>query len=249
MNVAPYGILIALFFAPLHTDYQAIITRLGLVQLYCFIYFLGTLNNTAAYPLEKTVMYQEVAEGAYTVTPYFVSYTLLELPFTIFAALLTTVASAIPLGIRSWEVLFAMFFDIFALIFCGESLALALNSVVSDSGLTLSITNTLICVAQTMAGILSVDMPSVLKGVNYISPIKYVTGNLASYLFNEVSFDCAPHGTAPDGNCIRTHGRDILRIYKLDHNPRTQLVALAVVVVGYRVFAFSVLYLRKRRWV
>lgn len=155
MNVVPYGILIALFFAPLHTDYQAVLTRLGLVQLICFLYFIGTLNNTAHFPLERAVMNQEVEERAYSVAPFFVSFTLLELPFTIIASLLAAAIAAFPLGVRSAEIYFAIFFDTFALVSCGESLALALNSVISDSGLTLSITNMFICVAQTMAGILS----------------------------------------------------------------------------------------------
>jgi ABC-type multidrug transport system ATPase subunit len=248
MNVVPYGILIALFFAPLRTNYQAIFTRLGMTQLYCFMYFMGTLNNTAAYPLEKKVMYQEVTERAYTISPFFVSYSVLELPFTITAALLTAVVSAFPLGICSTEVFFALFFDIFALISCGESLALALNSFVSDSGLTLSITNTVICVAQTMAGILSIDMPEPLKVVNYISPIKYVAANLAPYLLRGVSFDCVPDEETSDRNCARTQGDDILKLYSLNHNPRIQLAALGAVVVGYRLFAFLALYLRKHSW-
>jgi ABC-type multidrug transport system ATPase subunit len=248
MNVVPYGILISLFFAPLHTDYQDVFTRLGMIQLYCFIYFMGTLNNTAVYPMEMTVMYQEVSEQAYTVSPFFVSYTVLELPFTFTAALLTAIASAFPLGIRSTEIFFAMFFDIFALISCGESLALALNSIIPDSGLTLSITNTLICIAQTMAGILSINMPSPLRGINYISPLKYVAGNLSPYLLSGISFDCPPDEKASNGSCVLTQGDDILKLYKLNYNPKIQLACLGAVVVGYRLFAFMVLYLRKHNW-
>jgi hypothetical protein len=248
MNVVPYGLLIALFFTPLHTDYQAVLTRLGLVQLCCFIYFLGTLNNTAHFPLEKAVMNREVEERAYSVIPFFVSFTLLEIPFSIIASVLAAALAAFPLGVRSAEVYFAMAFDTFALISCGESLALALNSVISDSGLTLSITNMLICVAQTMAGILSVDMPGFLKAINYISPLPYVARNLMPYFFRGVVFDCSPEDKLVGGECVQTKGEDILRLYDFDRNPRVQLAILAGVVVGYRLFAFMVLYLRKRTW-
>jgi ABC-type multidrug transport system ATPase subunit/ABC-type multidrug transport system permease subunit len=248
MNVVPYGALIALFFAPLHTDYQAILTRLGMIQLYCFLYFMGTLNNTTVYPLEKSVINQEIAERTYTITPFFVSYSLLELPFTTLAAFGTAILSAFPLGIRSAEVFFAMFFNTFALLSCGESLAFIVNSVVPDSGLTMSITNTLICVAQSMAGILSINMPEGLKAINYISPIKYVAGNLAPYLLRGITFDCPPEEMSPGNECVQTRGDDILRLYELDYNPRIQLAILVGVMFAYRLLAFLVLYLRKRNW-
>lgn len=248
MNVVPYGLLIALFFAPLHTDYQAVLTRLGLVQLFCFLYFMGTLNNTAHFPLEKAVMDQEVEERAYSVVPFFVSFTLLEIPFSIAASVLAAALAAFPIGVRSAEVYFAIAFDTFALISCGESLALALNSVISDSGLTLSVTNMLICVAQTMAGILSVDMPRFLKAINYVSPLPYVSRNLMPYFFRGVTFDCSPDDKLPGGSCVQTEGDDVLRLYDFDRNPRIQLAILAGVVVGYRLFGFLILYLRKRSW-
>ncbi|KAF2663360.1 pleiotropic drug resistance protein, ABC superfamily [Microthyrium microscopicum] len=248
MNVVPYGLLIALFFAPLHTDYQAILTRLGLIQLVCFMYFMGTLNNAAHFPIEKPVMNQEVEERAYTVVPFFVSFSLLELPFTLVASCLAAVVAAFPIGVRSAEVYFAMFFNIFAMLSCGESLALALNSVLSDSGLTLSVTNVLICIAQTMAGVLSINMPKFLRDINRISPITYVAGNLAPYFFRGVVFDCSPEKKLPGESCIQTKGDDILQLYGLDHNPRVQLAILAGVMLGYRLFAFVVLYLRKRTW-
>lgn len=248
MNVVPYGILIALFFSPLRTDYQAVLTRMGLIQLYCFLYFLGTLNNTAHYPLEAPVMNQEVEERAYTVVPFFVSFTLLEFPFTLVSSMLTAAIAVFPLGVRSAEVYFALAFDAWALISCGESLALASNAVISDSGLTLSITNMLICIAQTMGGLLSVNMPTFLKAINHISPLPYVCRNLMPYFFRGVTFDCSPEDKLPGRTCIQTKGEDILSLYGFDRNPRIQLAILAGVVVGHRVFAFMVLCLRKRSW-
>jgi ABC-type multidrug transport system permease subunit len=248
MNIVPYGALIALFFAPLHTDYQALLTRMGLIQLYCFLYYMGTLNNVAHLPLEKRVLDQEIEERAYSPIPFFASFTLIELPLTIVASLIMTTIATFPLGIKSAEVFLSMSFDSFALITCGESLALAMNSVISDSRLTLSITNIFISIAQTMAGILNVNMPTWLQRVNYISPLTYVSRNLMPYFFRGVTFDCNPEDVLSSGACRKIHGDDILRLYRFNYDPKVQLAILAGVVVGYRVFAFLVLCLAKRSW-
>jgi hypothetical protein len=192
MNVVPYGALIALFFVPFHTDYQAILTRLGLIQLLCFLYFMGTIINTSHYPLERRTMDQEIQERGYTVLPFFLSFSLLELPFTIVAALLTTIVAVFPLVIRDAETFFAICFDIFALLPCGESLSMALNSILADSGLSLSVASMLVCIAQTMAGVLSINMPGFLRGINHTSLISYTASNLAPYFFRGVVFDCSP---------------------------------------------------------
>jgi energy-coupling factor transporter ATP-binding protein EcfA2 len=249
MNVVPYGALISLFFAPLHNDYQALQSRLGLVQLLCFVFFMGTLNNMAAYPLEKGVMFQETAENAYSVVSFFVSYSLLELPFDIVAGFLTAIIAAFPLGIRSAEVVCAMAFDVFALVSCGESVGIAFNTLLSHSGLTLNVTNTLICIIQTMGGLLSVGMPKILQDLNYLSPVKYVIGNLAPYILRGVRFECSSEEILPgETECVQTTGEDVLQLYGLDKSPHQQLLLLATVVVAYRLTAFGVLYAMKGNW-
>ena len=47
MQVVGYGVIMALFFAPLKSDYASIQTRLGLVQQVCPLYFVGMLQNVA----------------------------------------------------------------------------------------------------------------------------------------------------------------------------------------------------------
>ena len=47
MQVVGYGIVMALFFAPLRTDYYSIQTRLGFIQEVSPLYFVGVLQNVA----------------------------------------------------------------------------------------------------------------------------------------------------------------------------------------------------------
>jgi ABC-type multidrug transport system ATPase subunit len=249
MNVVPYGILISLFFAPLNDSYQGIESRLGTVQLLCFVFFMGILNNMAVYPVEKRVAFQEIEENAYDIVPYFVSYSLLELPFEIVASILTASIAAFPMGFRSAEVVFAMAFDVFALMSCGESVGLVFNTFFNDSGLTVNITNTLICIIQTMGGLLRINPPKVLQGLNYLNPVGYVIGNLAPYMMRGVSFECSPAEMLSGGShCVQTTGQAILQQYGLDKNPHRQLLLLASVMLAYRLVAFGVLYAWKGNW-
>jgi ABC-type multidrug transport system ATPase subunit len=47
MQVTGYGIVLALFFAPLRSDYQSIQTRLGYISSVTVLYFVGMLQNVA----------------------------------------------------------------------------------------------------------------------------------------------------------------------------------------------------------
>lgn len=47
MQVVGYGIVMALFFAPLKQDYYSIQTRLGFIQEVSPLYFVGVLQNVA----------------------------------------------------------------------------------------------------------------------------------------------------------------------------------------------------------
>lgn len=47
MQVVGYGVIMALFFAPLKSDYASIQTRLGFVQQISPLYFVGMLQNVA----------------------------------------------------------------------------------------------------------------------------------------------------------------------------------------------------------
>lgn len=59
-------------------------------------------------------------------------------------------------------------FDTVAMLSCGESVALMLNSVITDTGLTLSFSCMLLCIAQTMAGIRRRSLPQPIDALDYI---------------------------------------------------------------------------------
>ncbi|KAF7536984.1 hypothetical protein G7054_g4106 [Neopestalotiopsis clavispora] len=83
MQVLGLGLVLSLFFAPLHNDYPSIQNRVGFVQEVGAFYFVGMLQNVAIYPAEREVFYREDDDGVYSVEAFLATYTILEVPFEI----------------------------------------------------------------------------------------------------------------------------------------------------------------------
>ncbi len=145
------AIILVLFLAPLHDDYYSIQTRIGLAQQVGSLYFVGMLQNVAAYPTERDVFYHESDDGVYGVESFLWTYTLLELPGEIFSALVYAVLIVMAAGLsRTAEMYFVSTFVCFGVLSCGESLGImfvgARPYALCFSPLTLTITLTLILI-------------------------------------------------------------------------------------------------------
>jgi hypothetical protein len=91
-------------------------------------------------------------------------------------------------------------------------------------------------------------MPGFLKGINYISPLKYATLNMFPYALRNVKFSCSeddPH--LNDKNCLLQTGEDVLDLYEMNGiNPAHMLWALVGMTVVYRLLAYLILKLSTR---
>lgn len=128
MQVIGLGIILALFFSPLKTDYYSIQNRVGVIQQFCSLYFVGMLQNIAIYPNEKAVFYRENDDGAYSVEAFLAQYTLVEVPFEVASCLVFAVLVDIAGGLpRTPTVFFVCFFNCFCIVSCGESLGIMVS--------------------------------------------------------------------------------------------------------------------------
>jgi hypothetical protein len=99
-----------------------------------------------------------------------------------------------------------------------------------------------------MSGVMSINMPSFLKGVNYLSPLRYAVRNLAPYSLSNILFTCSQEQRLPDGKCPIENGREVLGLYRLDTDPRLNLAMLGVVTVCYRLLAWGLLRVVRGHW-
>jgi hypothetical protein len=85
------------------------------------VLFVGLLNCVAVFPGERDTLYNEFADRAYTVLPFFAAYNLIEIPVEIFSALLYTLFAMVFVGLNtSVATFFSFVFCIFCLVNLGE---------------------------------------------------------------------------------------------------------------------------------
>jgi hypothetical protein len=99
-----------------------------------------------------------------------------------------------------------------------------------------------------MSGILSINMPVFLTGVNYLSPIRYIIRNLAPYSLRDITFTCNDSQRLPNGECTISTGQQVLQLYDLDTNPGINLMALGVCTLVYRLLAYLLLKAMRTHW-
>ncbi|KAF7552513.1 hypothetical protein G7Z17_g4249 [Cylindrodendrum hubeiense] len=249
MQVIGLALILALFFAPLDNDYYSVQNRMGFIQEIGAFYFVGMLQNVAVYPNERDVFYREDDDGVYGVEAFLASYTILEVPFEIVSCLVFGVLGDLAVGLpRTATMYFVTVFACFGVVSCGESLGIMFNTLFSHAGFAIQIMGIFLSVANTMVGILSIDMPALYTSLNYLSPIRYATRAVAPYSLRDVEFTCTDNQRLSNGNCPIQTGQDVLELYKLDEDPIINVAILAVCVVVYRLLAWGVVRMMRTHW-
>lgn len=242
MQVVGLTIILTLFFAPLRHDSYSIQNRMGFVQQVGAFYFVGMLQNIAVYPFERDVFVQENRDGAYGPCAFLAAYSLLEVPFEIVSSLLFGVIGPLAIQLpQTPTVFFTSVWACFAIVSCGESAGIVFNTLFSHTGFAVSATGMALSVANAMGGILSIDMPALLRALNYLSPLRYAFRIVATYSLRGVHFTCNSDEARPDGRCYIETGEEVLSLYKLDEDPVVNIVGLATCVIFYRMISFAVL--------
>ncbi len=248
-QVLGYAVCLTLFFAPLKSDFYSVQTRLGFIQEFAPLYFVGMLQNVAVYPDEKAVFYREYEDNAYSVEAFFLQYTIAEIPFEIVTALVFAVLTVLAAGLhRTASLFFIVTFDAFCIVNCGESVGIIFNTFFNHTGFAVNIAFVVLSVAQIMGGVMSLNVPSFLLAFNHLSPIKWMIGNLAPYTLRGVTFSCTDMQKLPNGQCPVATGEDALKLYNQNGNAALNLLAVGICAVVYRMPAFLILKARMTRW-
>lgn len=243
------GIILAVFYAPLKKNYVGITNILGLVQQILSVYFVGMLNNVALYPEERNYFYEEYADKVYGLAPFFLVYTIWETMFEVIASAIYAALAVMVIGLpRTPGVYFCFAYCCLLLVSCGESLGIFFNTIFDHTGFAINVISTFLSIAVFMAGLLSLELPSFFKGLNYINPVHYaVIAAVNIVLDSEKHFTCTPtEGGDGQGGCIFNSGADVLDTYGLRVNWRLYLGLMAVMAVIYRGITLGVLYMKIR---
>lgn len=122
------------------------------------------------------------------------------------------------------------------------------NTLFSHTGFAVNLTSVFLSIAQFMSGILSINMPTFLQDINYLSPIRYAIRSLAPYTLRDITFTCTDAQRLPSGECPIVDGRQALKLYGLDEDPLWNLIALGICTVVYRGVAWALLRVVRGNW-
>ncbi|KAJ5723183.1 hypothetical protein N7488_001218 [Penicillium malachiteum] len=264
MQILGIAIIMALFFAPLKNDYAAVQSRMGFVQEFAALYFvgmslmplhilvllltevIGMLQNIAIYPNERDVFYREEADNCYSAETFILAYTTIEVPFEIASALLFGVLAAFADNLkRTAEMFLISAFNCFCIISCGESVGIMFCTLFSHVGFAVNVTSILLSISTILGGVMSLNVNDVLQGINHLSPIKYSIANLAPYSMHGQEFHCSAAEQLADGSCPINNGEQVLQLYNLDKNGPMNIMALGVCTIIYRFVAYALLKLMR----
>ncbi|KAJ5278793.1 hypothetical protein N7478_004165 [Penicillium angulare] len=192
----------ALFFAPLEKDFLAIQSRVEFVPQYACLSFMGMIQNMAIYPSERDVFYRDTSEGMYGAECFILQHTLLELPLelsscTIFAVFTSHVAQLNPTAAQFGIPLLASF----ACLNCGESISIIFNTLFIHTGAAISATYALLGIFTVLGGVISLNVPPVLRAFNHISPPRYAIRAILDYSMQNLEFTCDDTQRGPNGSC------------------------------------------------
>ncbi|KAL6947686.1 hypothetical protein ACO0RG_000264 [Hanseniaspora osmophila] len=243
VQVPAMGIILALYFSPLkHRGTSAILNRFGLVQQATSLYFVGMLSNLAIYPGERNFFYNEFQDGVHggSLLPFFCSYLTIELPMSVFGSLIYTIFSVLVTGLpRNATNFFWTFYGVFIFVTCGESLGILTNTLFPQPGFVVNSISICISLGCCMSGIMSLNMDVVLKVINWFSPMNFVIITLINHAFPESL------QIKLDPQTIIT-GREILQNYGIYKSKDYYMIYATLVMIGYRLLAFVVLWWKLR---
>ncbi|CCD23322.1 uncharacterized protein NDAI_0B02870 [Naumovozyma dairenensis CBS 421] len=237
------GAIFALFFAPLKHNYNSINNRLGLAQESTALYFVGMLANLACYPAERDYFYKEHEDNVYGIGPFFLAYMTLELPLSLLASIIYAIFTVLACGLpRTAGNFFANVYCSFIVSGCGEALGIMTNTFFERPGFVVNCISVLLSIGTQMSGLMSLHMPKVLKGFNYLNPVGYTSLIIINFAFpDSMKLTCEDGGRNPDGTCELPNGRAVLESYGLVANTREYLGIVICVAIIYRLIAYCIL--------
>ncbi|QQK40979.1 ABC efflux transporter, putative [Penicillium digitatum] len=240
MQIPGIAIIMALFFAPLKNDYAAVQSRMGFIQEFAALYFVGMLQNIAIYPSERDIFYREEADNCYTASTFILGYTAIEIPFEIVSSLIFGALAAFVDNLHRTVTMFLISaFNCFCIISCGESVGIMFCTLFSHVGFAVNVTSTLLSISTILGGVMSLNVNNVLQALNHLSPIKYAIANLAPYSMHGQVFHCSDSQKLVNGSCPVDSGEQVLQLYNLDKNGPINVMALGICTVIYRVVAYA----------
>lgn len=227
-----------------HSDFREVQDRLGLFFFISVFWgVLPSVNAVFAFPQERAIFMKERASGMYTLSSYFMSRIIGDLPVEL---ILPTVFLIIIYWMTGFKPEFIAFVQtllvLLGYVLVSQGLGLALGAIIMDAKQASTIVTVTMLAFVLTGGYYVHKMPSCIAWIKYISStyynykllinVQYGDGKKISYLLG--CFD--RHGSSRDASCKFVEEDIVGQI-----SPLVSIGAFLSMFVGYRLLAYLAL--------
>eukprot|EP00762_Andalucia_godoyi_P008436 ANDGO_04685.mRNA.1 putative ABC transporter ATP-binding protein/permease YOL075C len=240
-----FAIILAIFFAPLSDNYYSIQNRIGLLNEFGALLFIGMLNCISVYVPERNVFYREEVDGTYSSWAFLWAYMLVEVPFEIVSCLVFTAFAGPVTGLQySGPTFIILAFVVFCIMNVGESIGIIFCTMVQHVGFSVTLLSLVLSLSTVSAGLMSINFPLAIEYLNHISVLFYAAKVMAKNEFDGLSFTCNSSQQI-NGQCLYTRGQQVLDLYNMGNVDMTEnIIVMFAVTLAYRIIAFGSLWFR-----
>ncbi len=151
MQGVSFGIILCIFYTRLSDDARSVQNRIGLLYELMALIFVGMLNCIAVFPAERNVFYRECADGTYSTPSFILTYTALEVPCELAAALVFSAMVGPIAGLQSTpRCYFTLVYVVFCTVNAGESIGIAFCALIYHIGFSVTIMSVFLSIWSIM---------------------------------------------------------------------------------------------------
>ncbi|KAK9131687.1 hypothetical protein Scep_011215 [Stephania cephalantha] len=211
--------------------------RIGLLFFYTgFWSFFPVFQAIFTFPQERSMLTKERSSGMYRLSAYFISRIVGDLPMelvlpTVFLTITYWMAGLKPSLINFFETLFVLLYSVVA----AQGLGLALGALVMDLKAATTLGSVLLLTFLLSGGYYVTQVPKFISWIKYISLTQYSFKLLVSSQYKaDETYDCGANMNCTVGShpMVKSVGMN---------NIAFAIVALGIMVVGYRLIAYAAL--------
>ncbi|KAL5778901.1 hypothetical protein ACOSQ2_009638 [Xanthoceras sorbifolium] len=226
-----------------HSDFQDIQDRLGLFFFISIFWgVLPSFTSVFAFPQEHAIVTKERASGMYTLSSYFMSRIIGDLPMELILPTIFLIITYWMAGLKpEFGAFLLTLLVLLGYVLVSQGLGLALGAIIMDAKQASTIVTVTMLAFVLTGGFYVHKVPSCMAWIKYISTtyysyrlfinVQYGNGEQISYLLG-----CGRHGMSENASC-RFVEEDIVG----QISPATSVGAMVFMLVGYRLLAYLAL--------
>ena len=179
-----YALILCAFYAPTEHNQASIQNRIGNLQQLCSLIFIGMLSCIAIFPHERNVFYREYVDGGYPLYVFFLTYFLISVPVNVFASCAISILVTYAIGLKASATGFVVFsYVVYCLLFAGECVGVIFCAMFMHIGFSVNIMSLLMSIFVVIVGFLSLNMPTPLVYLSYVSPMTWSAKIMSETVF------------------------------------------------------------------